>query len=191
MSALGKFAGGGYYTELVASVVGNKGHVLSHANKAYLNFVGEEFEQRHADGRLPNVNVLMAENNELNLDADHFDAILIGLAFHDTYWVSAENDWPEIDRPKLLAELHKSLKADGIVGIIDHYAEPGSPGDSGGTVHRIDPAIVIADMQAAGFVVDASSDLLRNSNDDYSKNVFAPELRGKTDRFILRFRKAD
>jgi predicted methyltransferase len=149
MSVLDMFAGGGYYTELVASVVGDKGHVLSHANRAYLNFVGEEFEQRHADGRLPNVNVLMAENNEL------------------------------------------SLKADGIVGIIDHYAEPGSPGESGGTVHRIDPAIVIADMRAAGFVVDASSDLLRNSNDDYSKNVFAPELRGKTDRFILRFRKAD
>jgi predicted methyltransferase len=47
---------------------------------------------------------------------------------------------------------------------------------------------VIVDMEAAGFVLDGQSDILRNPNDDYSKVVFDPALRGKTDRFIMRFK---
>jgi len=191
MTVLDMFAGGGYYTELVSDVVGDEGRVVSHSNKAYLNFVGEEFEQRHAGGRLPNVDVLMAENNELSLNEAEFDAILLVLAYHDTYYSDAENGWAPIDVPKLLAELNKGLKPDGFIGIVDHYAAAGTAHESGGTVHRIDPAIVIADMEAAGFTCETESDLLRNLNDNYSKIVFEPEVRGKTDRFILRFRKTD
>jgi len=56
---------------------------------------------------------------------------------------------------------------------------------------RVDPAIVIADMNAAGFVPEAQSDLLRNPDDSYSKRVFEPTLRGKADHFVVRFTKAD
>jgi predicted methyltransferase len=91
----------------------------------------------------------------------------------------------------MLAELHKALKPGGILGIVDHYAEAGAPRETGGTLHRIDPGIVIADLTGAGFELEEKSDELRNMNDDYSKTVFDPELRGKTDRFILRFRKPD
>jgi predicted methyltransferase len=94
-----------------------------------------------------------------------------------------------IDGPVFLAELKKGLKPGGIVGVIDHSAEAGAGSETGSTVHRIDPAIVIADMQAAGFELEAGSDLLRNPDDDLSKVVFAPEVRGRTDRFVLRFRK--
>jgi len=190
MAVLDLFAGGGYYTEILSHVVGDNGHVVSHSNEAYLNFVGEEFALRHAAGRLPNVDVLMAENNELQLDESEFDAILLVLAYHDTYFANPKSGWDKIDVPKLLAELHKGLKDDGFVGIVDHYAEAGAPRETGGTVHRIDPQIVIADMEAAGFVCIGKSNLLRNLNDDYSKNVFDPEIRGKTDRFILQFKKA-
>ena len=58
-----------------------------------------------------------------------------------------------------------------------------------GTLHRIDPAIVKRDFAAAGFVLDAESDVLRNPADDLSKGVFDPAVRGKTDRFMLRFRR--
>ncbi len=190
MAVLDLFAGGGYYTEVLSHVVGENGRVVSHSNEAYLNFVGEEFEQRHAAGRLPNVDVLMAENNELQLNESEFDAILLVLSFHDTYFANPNSGWNKIDVPKLLAELHNGLKDDGFVAIVDHYAEAGAPRETGGTVHRIDPQVVIADMEAAGFVCVDKSDLLRNLNDDYSTNVFAPEVRGKTDRFILRFEKA-
>ena len=58
-------------------------------------------------------------------------------------------------------------------------------------MHRIDPSIVISEVEAAGFVLYDSSDLLRNVEDDHSKGVFAPEIRGKTDRFVLRFGKPE
>ncbi len=189
-TVLDMFSGGGYYSEVIARVVGDEGRVVAHSNEAYLNFVGEEFTARHADGRLPNVEILMAENNELQLNEGEFDVIMLALSFHDLYFDNPKQGWPKIDAPKLLAELHKGLKDDGFLAIIDHYAEAGTPTESGNTVHRIDPAIVVAAMEAAGFVSDLESDLLRNPDDDPGKSVFDPEIRGKTDRFIIRFRKA-
>ena len=46
-----------------------------------------------------------------------------------------------------------------------------------------------ADFERAGFVFDGESDLLRNPQDDRSVNVFEPSIRGRTDRFVYRFRK--
>lgn len=191
MTVLDMFSGGGYYTEILSNVVGGDGHVIAHSNKAYLNFVGEEFEKRYLDDRLANAKVLMAENNELSLKPGSIDAVMLVLSFHDLFYADAENGWPEIDVEKFLAELHSGLQADGIVGIIDHYAAAGSPSETGGTTHRIDAAIVIESMAAAGFVLDGQSDILRNAEDDYEKSVFDPEIRGKTDRFIMRFVKAE
>ena len=56
-------------------------------------------------------------------------------------------------------------------------------------LHRIDPERVKADMTAAGFVFESASNLLRRSEDDHSKLVFDLAVRGKTDRFILKFRR--
>jgi predicted methyltransferase len=133
----------------------------------------------------------MAENNELTLDENQFDAIMMVLAFHDTYWINPEGGWPEIDRPVLHAELFASLKPGGVLGVVDHYAEAGASSDTGGTVHRIDRAIAVADLEAAGFVLEAESDILRNPDDDYSKGVFSEGIRGNTDRFIFLFRKPE
>ena len=188
-SVLEMWASGGYYTQLLAHVVGDDGHVVAHLNTPLMGFAGDAVTARHADNRLPNVEILMAENNELALDADQFDAITIVLNYHDLYWESEEYAWTKIDIPALLAELYKGLKPGGLLGIVDHYAAPGSPGETGGTLHRIDPAIVISELQAAGFVLDGESDVLRNPEDDHSKSVFDPEVRGKTDRFVLRFVK--
>jgi len=188
MTVLDMFTGGGYYAEIISGVVGEEGKVIAQSNQAYLGFVGDAFKERFDSGRLANVEVLMAENNELSLEADSLDAVMLVLSFHDLYHSDPENGWPRIDGPAFLAELMKGLKPGGIVAIIDHYAEAGAPAETGDTVHRIDPAIVVADMEAAGFVLDGQSDLLRNPNDDLTRIVFAPELRGKTDRFMMRFK---
>ena len=42
-----------------------------------------------------------------------------------------------------------------------------------------------------GFEIEAKSDLLRNADDDRKKTVFDPEIRGKTDRFVMRLRKPE
>lgn len=191
MSVLDLFSGGGYYAEILSYVVGPDGHIVAHSNSAYLKFVGDEFKARHAGNRLANVDVLMAENNELELDANQFDAILMVLSYHDTYWVAPDDDWPKIDVPQLHAELLNSLRPGGVLGVVDHYADAGSPRETGGTLHRIDPSIVITDLELAGFVLDAKSNLLRNMEDDHTLGVFDPSVRGKTDRFVLRFKKPE
>ena len=191
MTVLDLFSGGGYYTELIAHVVGEDGHVIAHSNQAYLGFVGDEFNARYADNRLANAEVLMAENNSLVLEPGRFDAILMVLSYHDIYYSAPQQGWPTIDGPKLLAELHKGLKPGGILGIVDHYAATGAPRDTGGTLHRIDPDIVIAELHQAGFELDGKSDLLRNPDDDHAKGVFDPSIRGNTDRFVLRFLKPE
>jgi predicted methyltransferase len=190
-SVLDMFSGGGYYTEMLSHVVGEDGHVSSHTNKVMLSFAGDEFNSRLADNRLANVEVLTAENNELELAANQFDAAIMTLNYHDLYWVSKEYGWEKIDVEKFLAELYKGLKPGGTLGIVDHYAEAGSARETGGTLHRIDPGIVMADVELAGFVLSGKNDLLRNMDDDHSKGVFDPEIRGKTDRFVLRFKKPD
>ena len=189
MTVLDLFTGAGYYAEIIAGVVGEEGRVIAHANKAYVEYVGPAFAERFESGRLTNVEVLMAENNALELEAGSLDAVMMVLSFHDLFLVDDENGWPKIDVAPFLAELNKGLRPGGTVGIIDHNAAPGTPSESGGTVHRIDPAIVIEAMQDAGFELVGSSDLLSNPNDDFSVNVFDDAVRGKTDRFILCFRK--
>lgn len=189
MSVLDLYSGGGYYTELLSYVVGSKGKVVAHSNDAYARMANAETSVRYADNRLPNVVSLMAENNELELQANSLDAILMVLSYHDIYYVDADGGWPRIDGEKLLAELHRGAKPGAVLGIVDHYAAAGSPRETGGTTHRIDPALVIAEVEAAGFILEEQSNVLRNPADDYSRTVFEPDLRGKTDRFVLKFRK--
>jgi predicted methyltransferase len=188
MTVLDMFSGGGYYTEVLAYTVGHEGRVIAHSNKAYLQFVGDEFEKRYLGGRLANAEVMMAENNELTLDENSIDAVMLVLSFHDLFYSAPDRGWPAIDVQTFLAELRKGVKPGGFIAIIDHYAASGAPRETGNTTHRIDPAIVIEEMTGAGFKFDGQSDVLRNPDDNYDKVVFDPELRGKTDRFVMRFR---
>ncbi|MBT8066934.1 MAG: SAM-dependent methyltransferase, partial [Gammaproteobacteria bacterium] len=67
MTVLDMFAGGGYYTEIIANIVGETGQVIAQTNEAYIAYVGDEFARRFGNNRLSNVEILMAENNELEL----------------------------------------------------------------------------------------------------------------------------
>ena len=132
---------------------------------------------------------LQAENNELALADERFDAVLMILAYHDVYYVDESSGWAKIDGDKLLAEVYDAMKPGGILGVIDHAAAPGSPPETGGSLHRIDPNVIRADMGSAGFIFEAESDVLRNPEDDRSVSPFDASVRGRTDRVVMRFRK--
>jgi len=183
------FSGGGYYSEILSYVVGPKGEVTAHNNGAYLNFAKDEIAERYKDARLANVAQLTAEADDLEIDEASFDAVLMILAFHDIYYVSEDGSWPTIDGPRLLAELYQGLKPGGVLGVVDHVAAAGSPEDVGTSLHRIDPALMRRQLEAAGFQFEGESDGLRNANDDLTQPMWAEGVRGQTDRVIYRFRK--
>ena len=189
MTVLDLWSGGGYYTELLSYVVGPNGRVVAHNNTPYLEFAKDDLAVRYAPGRLPNVERLLAENNELQLPADRFDAVLMTNVYHDIYFVDEKAGWSRIDGPKLLAEVFRSLKPGGVLGVTDHAALPGAPPETGGTLHRIDPARLKAEIVAAGFVLEAESGVLVNPTDDRTKSAFDPSVQGRTDQVVLRFRK--
>lgn len=82
-----------------------------------------------------------------------------------------------------------AMKPGGIFLVIDHVAESGSGLRDTETLHRIDPVQMQKEIEAAGFVLEAKSDVLRNVDDDHKRTVFDPLVRGKTDQVVFRFRK--
>ena len=82
-----------------------------------------------------------------------------------------------------------ALKPGGIFLVIDHVAESGSGLRDTDTLHRIDPIRMKTEIEAAGFVLESQSDALRNTDDDHKRAIFDPNIRGRTDQVLFRFRK--
>jgi len=192
MAVLDLNAATGWYSEILARAVGPSGRVIAHNHPgARTTLPAGALEARYANNRLPNVEQLFARHNDLRLPTASLDVVLMSMVYHDTYWHRDGVDWGPIDRQALLESLRVALKPGGIVGVIDHAAAPGQdPFESVQALHRIDPAVVRRDFVAAGFEPDGESDVLRNRGDDYGLDIFDAAVVGRTDRFVLRFRKS-
>ena len=81
------------------------------------------------------------------------------------------------------------LKPGGTWFIVDHAAQPGAGLRDTEELHRIDPAIVRRQAEAAGFEYVGESRVLHNPRDDHTLPVFNPAVRGHTDQFVMRFRR--
>lgn len=188
-SALDLFTGTGYFAEILGRAVGPRGHVVAWEPA---NFVNERARAGLAAirQRTPNFSWFASPNDALALPAAAFDFVMINLNYHDTYWQSTRFRFARMDPEAFLRTVYQSVKPGGTVLVIDHVANPGR--DTRAEVeanHRILPATARGDFERAGFVFDGESDVLRNPQDDHSKNVFDPSIRGHTDRFVYRFRR--
>ena len=183
------FTGTGYYADIMAKAVGPGGHVVGWNSAAFAR--REPVVKALADirARNPNTAFYSSPSTAIAFAPNGFDFALLHLVYHDAYWESAQFGLPRIDPNTVVQAIWNAVKPGGTVAVIDHVAAPG--GDTREVVeklHRIDPAVVRADFERAGFVLEAQSDLLRVA-EDHSKNVFDPSIRGRTDRFVYRFRK--
>lgn len=178
-------AAGGYYTEVLAIAVGPKGKVYAQNPDFVLKFRegrnDKALSARLADDRLPNVVRLDREIADLDFGDEEIDAAITALNFHDIYNGSGG---PE-DAAAFLAKVHSFLKPGGVLGVIDHAGDAGADNEA---LHRIEESLVRDAAVAAGFTVEESP-LLRNPADDHTAQVFAPEMRGKTDRFLMKLVK--
>lgn len=113
------------------------------------------------------------------------DVVFIRQDYHDLY----DKFMGPADVAAFNKGVYAALKPGGVYVVLDHADVPGSGISHTETLHRIDVARVKADILAAGFVLDAESNLLANPADDHTKMVFDPAIRGQTDQFLLRFKK--
>ena len=184
------FTGTGYYADIMARAVGPRGHVVGWNSNGFGRNERVVAALKDIRARNPNTGFYSTPTTAIAFAPNAFDFALLHLVYHDAYWESAQFGLPRIDPSTVVGAIWDALKPGGIVAVIDHVATPG--GDTRTVVdklHRIDPAVVRADFERAGFVLEAESDLLRVKEDDHSKNVFDPTIRGRTDRFMYRFRK--
>lgn len=183
-------AGAGYYSELLSYVVGEQGQVIAYNNPAYQKYAAEMPARRYGNNRLPNVTQVTANPEDAPFEPNSLDAALFVQSYHDLHWKSKDGSWPPTDPAKSLAKLVPALKSGAVVVVVDHVAAPGSdPAVSVDALHRIDPAVVKSEFEAAGLVFDSESVVFKNAEDDHSKPVFDPSVRHKTDQIMYRFRK--
>jgi predicted methyltransferase len=189
MRVLDMFGANLYWAEIIAPAVGPAGFVTVWQPNQFLNDKRRETFAEFAD-KQKNVLLINSPFEQPSIGTEAYDFVLMNLDYHDIYWESAERKISRMDPDQWLRRLYAAAKPGAVVGIIDHAASPG--GDTRAVVeklHRIDPAVVKADFQRAGFVLEAESDLLKNPADDHSLNVFDEKIRGRTDRFFFKFRK--
>lgn len=183
------FAGGGYYSEILGHAVGPDGTVVAVNPPQFVSSEQSKAKWASVTARQTNVTMVPSQLPDYMPAANSIDFAMLHLIYHDFYWQSEKFKFDQMDPAAVLANLYAGMKPGGIVAVIDHV---GSPGDTRTVVdktHRIDPATARADFLRAGFLLDGESGMFANPDDDLEKNVFDPAVRGKTSRFVMRFRK--
>jgi predicted methyltransferase len=171
--------GGGYFTRILSGVVGPKGKVYALSGRP--SPAVEEYAKTH-----PNVSFMGGVAGGTIPAPEPVDVVWTTMNYHDFKNAKVgEGDAAAAYN----AAAFKALKPGGIYLISDHDAAKGAGAAATQTLHRIEGAQVIKEVEAAGFKLDAQSDLLRHPADNHSARVMESGVRGKTDQFVLRFRK--
>ena len=187
--ALDLFGSIGYYGVIMARAVGPQGSVESWESS---NFVNAEVRRVWSElqKRIPNLKLIDSPAAHIKLPESTYDFVMFNLNYHDLYWQSEEYRFPRMDPKPFVRAVYRSMKPGATLAVIDHVANPGGrTRDVAQELHRIDPATVRSDFQAAGFAFEGDLPLLRNPADDHRKTVFDPSIRFHTDQIIYRFRK--
>ena len=179
--------GGGYFTRIFSKAVGPQGHVYALVPERPANAPADmpdlagRVKAIAADANYANVTVVIQPLNKLVTPAP-VDLVFTAQNYHDLH------NFP-IDVVAFNKTILDSLKPGGLYVVLDHSAPAGSGLKDTKTLHRIDADVVKQEVIAAGFEFVGASDILANSSDTRTAMVFDPSVRGKTDQFILKFRK--
>ena len=172
---------GGYFSHLFSGAVGPTGRVYA-ASPNFNPETGKAVGVKPVDPAFPNV-IPTVLGRTISVP-EPVDMIFTAQNYHDFHLSRLNLDVAALDKG-----LFAALKPGGLLVIEDHAAVAGTDLTVPDKLHRIDEAIVKQEVEAAGFVFEGESDVLRNPADPRTANVFTPDIRGHTDQFLLRFRK--
>ncbi|MEO8112827.1 MAG: methyltransferase [Phenylobacterium sp.] len=177
--------GGGYFTRVLAVAVGPKGGVVAYQPAEFIAYRAAYADELKAvAGAHANITPLTTSLGGLELPAG-LDLVMTVQNYHDLHL----KPFPADNAAKVNAAVFKALKPGGVYLVVDHAALAGAPLTTADTLHRVDEAIVKQEVEAAGFKLDAESPMLHDAADPHTASVFDPAIRGKTDQFVLKFKK--
>ena len=186
LKVLELFPGNGWYTQLLAPVLAERGKLFlalgtgrvaramedsAVLGTAEILEVGAELEATSRQG--------IYHLGPLSFWQDDLDLVL---TFRNLHNLDAEG------RDNLNAAVFEALRPGGLYGVVDHTRRHMEP-DSRANVRRVDPVAAIAETLLAGFEFVAYSDLHYRPGDDLGLEVGDERVSGRTDRFTLLFRK--
>ena len=181
-------ANSGYFTRLFAGVVGPRGHVYAvELNEivTYPNVAkGYAALQNWAGGRA-NVTVGTVPASQAVDFPNKLDVFWISQNYHDLH----DKFLGPVDVAAFNRQVFAALKPGGLYIVLDHAATKDAPAEVTETLHRIGADTVKREVEAAGFALVAESSLLANPADPHIANVFDKSIAGRTDQFILKFRR--
>ncbi len=184
------YPGDGEWTRLFSDIVGPQGRVYSFVPAEVAHFKNDPVGRMRTLAKEPgrvNVEAVSADLVALPEVTEPADVLWLHLFYHDlhTELIKARG----ATAAQFNRAVHQRLKPGGSYIIIDHAAGAGTGVGDAQSLHRIDPASVRAEVEAAGFVLEAESTLLADKADTHSIKVFDPAIKGETDRFAYRFVK--
>jgi predicted methyltransferase len=185
------YPGDGDWTRLFSDIVGPDGRVYSFVPAEVADFKNDPVGLMRTLAKEPgrqNVQAVSADLVAMPQATQPADVVWLHLFYHDLHTALMQA------RGETAADfngaVYNRLKPGGCYVIVDHAAAAGSGTSDTQALHRIDPASVREEVEAAGFVLDAVSAMLANAEDKHSIKVFDPSIKGQTDRFAYRFVKA-
>jgi predicted methyltransferase len=179
--------GSGYWTRIFSKIVGPQGRVYAIWPRAYANDAGGDIatlQKLAADKYYGNI-VTEVQTNIAPTAPEPLDVVWTSQNYHDY----PDKFMGKTDPAVLNKAVFNLLKSGGTYFIIDHVAKAGTGLANTDTLHRIDPAIVRQEVEAAGFKFAGESNVLINPDDPLDIPVFAPTIRGRTSQFAYRFVK--
>jgi predicted methyltransferase len=176
------FPSGGYYTRMLSDVVGSKGKIIGIENPKW-DPKGVDAKMAAEPGR-SNVTIEMVKFGDF-APPEKVDLVWMTQNYHDLHVA----EYGPVDMAAFNKRVHDALKPGGIYFILDHQANPGTDDAGIAKVHRIEKAMVIKEVTAAGFKLMGESNILHNAADDHTKGSSDPAIRGHTDQFLLKFQK--
>lgn len=179
--------GYGQFTRVFSKVVGPKGRVYALWPDEYARLSQGNVKELRALGATEgyrNVSVIVQPAAKFAAPTP-LDVVFTSQNYHDY----PNKFMGKLDPMVFNRAVFRALKPGGTFIVIDHAAPPGSGLRDTEALHRIDEAAVRRQVEAAGFEFAGSLDLLRNPADKRTLEVFDPAIRGRTDQFVLKFRK--
>jgi predicted methyltransferase len=184
------YPGAGDWTRIFSDVVGPDGLVYSFVPAEVAHFKNDPVGLMRTLAKEPgrqNVDAVSADLVALTDVTPAADVLWLHLFYHDLHTALIQDKGATAGA--FNRAVFQRLKPGGRYIIIDHAAAAGSGTSDTQALHRIDPASVREEVEAAGFVLDAVSTLLAHKDDPHSIKVFDPSIKGETDRFAYRFLK--